>query len=492
MMLEDTFAERRGMRAETGALQLLILVFLAMRLYFDLRVDLTSDEAYYWMWGQRPGWSYFDHPPLDAWLLAIAAAIGGWHPIVARALTWVTFAGVLLIFRDWSRRLAPEDPWLWFWRTAAIYVSSPVFFIFTTPAFHDHLLVFLCLLATHLFALFVQKAERGEPGATPWLYVAAAALGLAVLTKYNGVFVGFGFAATFLLRPRLRAFLITPHPWLAALLAIAMQAPVFYWNLTAGFASYRFHLDDRWGAAAGTGDLQRSVNFVALSITMLSPFLAWPTVRLLRDRPLPGFEASAKTIAVATFTVSTLVLLLVSVFLNAFFYWNIVAFAALLPLLTRHTNVWLRIGHYLYGLIVCGAVLWNFAGLPISSYDRISAVSYGWQTIADRVQSAATANPADMIGATRMSTTSQLGFALRTIDVVNFSDDRSQYDYWQQPETWAGKSALVLIDQAAEARETSWLRDHFTKLTLVDQFQIEQLGRPIYKWRILRGERFKP
>src|SRR4051812_32722020 len=65
-------------RTEILALQLVVVMFLAMRLTFDLRVDLTGDEAYYWLWGQRPGWSYLDHPPLDAWLLGLAARIGGW------------------------------------------------------------------------------------------------------------------------------------------------------------------------------------------------------------------------------------------------------------------------------------------------------------------------------------------------------------------------------------------------------------------------------
>lgn len=492
MTLEATLTNRRAVRTETIALQLAILVFLPMRLYFDLKVDLTSDEAYYWMWGQRPGWSYFEHPPLDAWLLGIAAAIGGWHPFVARAMTWLTLAGVLLIFRDWSRKLAPEAPALWFWRTAAVYLASPVFFVFTTAAFHDHLLVFLCLLAIHCFVLFTRQVELDEPRAPRWLYAAAIALGLAVLTKYNAVFVGFGFAGAFLLRPKLRAWLGTPHPWLAALIAVAMQAPVFYWNLTEGFASYKFHLDERWAGAAGPSDLWRPVIFVALTIATLSPFLVWPLLRLLRERALPGFEDWTRTVAMATFTISTLVLLVVSVVLDAFFYWNIVAFIGLLPLLTRFTNRWLRIGHIVYGFVVCGAALWNFAGLPFSSYDRISAVNYGWATIADHFRAAEAANPTDMIGSTRLATTSQLGFALHTTDVVKLSIDHSQYDYWQHPESWAGRSALVLVDQGASAAELSWLQTHFTALTVVDHFPIVQLGHQIYQWRIFRGDGFKP
>jgi len=142
-------------------------------------------------------------------------------------------------------RLSPDAPQLWFWRTAAIYLSSPLFFCISLVAYNDHLLIFLCLLAVHCFVVFTDKVETGRPRQTLWLYLAAASLGLAVLTKYNGAFLGLGFFAAFLLRPKLRALLRTPHPWLAALLAVAMQVPVIYWNLTEGLASFRYHLNDR-------------------------------------------------------------------------------------------------------------------------------------------------------------------------------------------------------------------------------------------------------
>ena len=492
MTNEPLIARGRFAPIEIVALQFAVLVFLAMRIYFDLKVDLTSDEAYYWIWGQRPGWSYFDHPPLNAWLLGIAASIGGWHPLTARAMTWLTLGGVMLIFRDWSRRLVPQDPSLWFWRTAALYLGSPVFFVFTTPAFHDHLLVFLSLLATHLFVVFTQSAENNEPGATRWLYCASIALGLAVLTKYNGLFVGFGFAGAFLVNPTLRQRLRTPHPWLAALTAVAMQAPVFYWNIAEGFASYRFHLEDRWGQNAGAFDLSRPAIFLGFTVLTFSPFLIWPMARFLRAPARSGFEASVKTVAVATFLASTTVLIIVSAFLNAFFYWNIVALVAVLPLVTRFTNVWLRAGHIFYGLAVGSAALWNFSGLPISSYDRISAVNYDWATIVTHVRAAEAANPTDMIGGTRLSTTSQLGFALRSTDVVELSADHTQYDYWQEPATWSGRSALVLVDQAADRSELEWLRRHFSSIQMVDEFPIIQLGHQIYRWRIYRCAGFVP
>ena len=225
---------------------LISAVFLAVKLVVFLFMNPMGDEAYYWLWGQHLDWSYFDHPPLHAWLLALVSHTLGWSLLSARILTWVSLAIVLAIFWDWSPRLDPKAPRLWFWRTASVYLTSPFFFAMTTIAYNDHLLVALGLLSIHCFARFAERYAAGGRW-IGWLYGAAIALGLTVLTKYNGVVIGLGFAAAILLRKDLRGVLRTPHPWLAALLAIAMQAPVFYWNLTEGLASYRFHIHDRWG-----------------------------------------------------------------------------------------------------------------------------------------------------------------------------------------------------------------------------------------------------
>src|SRR5882757_4231869 len=155
-------------RREIIALQVLVAFYLAPRIYFQLNADLVSDEPYYWMWGQHLGWSYFDHPPLHAWLLRLMSLIFGWHPISVRILTWFTLAGVMAIFWAWAKRLGPENPQLWFWRTAAIYLSSPLFFAITLVAYNDHLLIFLGLLAVHCFIVFTDKVETAQPRSIVW------------------------------------------------------------------------------------------------------------------------------------------------------------------------------------------------------------------------------------------------------------------------------------------------------------------------------------
>jgi len=344
----------------------------------------------------------------------------------------------------------------------------------------------------------VQFAERIETGGERpfrWLYTAAAVLGLATLTKYNGAFIGLGFAATFLLRPKLRGMLATPHPWLAGALAVAMQAPVVYWNLTANLASFRYHLDDRWGSQVGHFSWLHPVNFIVLCVILWSPFLIWPLVRMLRSTPATAFEGRAKTVAVSTFAISTLTFLAISCVLDAYFYWNIVAFIGLMPLLTRFMgNAILRWAHYLFGLLLAVLIVVNFSIIPVGELvgirDRGSSSDFNWTTIGEHMRAAEQKTPADLIAATRYSTTAQLGFALGTADTVKLSQEHSQYSYWQNEADYVGKSALILTDEQDGDVTFTWLRAHFASLTQVDSFDTEILGRKIYTWRIFRGEGF--
>jgi 4-amino-4-deoxy-L-arabinose transferase-like glycosyltransferase len=163
-------------------LQLIVAYLLALRLWFDIAVTPMGDEAYYWMWGQHLSWSYFDHPPLNGWLQAGVAAIFGWSNFSVRLLSWLTLAGTLWIFWLWSKRLAPDNRESWFWHTTAIYLTIPVVGILTTFALHDHLMVFFAIASAYCFHGF---AGDWEAGRRSWqkLYLAAALLGLAVLSK---------------------------------------------------------------------------------------------------------------------------------------------------------------------------------------------------------------------------------------------------------------------------------------------------------------------
>ncbi|MEX0859996.1 MAG: hypothetical protein WD017_03575, partial [Cucumibacter sp.] len=59
-------------------LQVVAGFFIALKFGLMFAVAPVGDEAYYFLWGQHPDWSYFDHPPLNAWILGATSRLFGW------------------------------------------------------------------------------------------------------------------------------------------------------------------------------------------------------------------------------------------------------------------------------------------------------------------------------------------------------------------------------------------------------------------------------
>ena len=65
----------------TPALRLLTLLVLAIVtlwcVWVGARAELLPEETYYWMYSQHHALSYFDHPPMVAWLIGCGTWLFG-------------------------------------------------------------------------------------------------------------------------------------------------------------------------------------------------------------------------------------------------------------------------------------------------------------------------------------------------------------------------------------------------------------------------------
>src|SRR5215217_3462094 len=48
---------------------MLVAIACLLRVAAMVFVPLIPEEAYYWMYAQHPAMSYFDHPPMVAWVI---------------------------------------------------------------------------------------------------------------------------------------------------------------------------------------------------------------------------------------------------------------------------------------------------------------------------------------------------------------------------------------------------------------------------------------
>jgi 4-amino-4-deoxy-L-arabinose transferase-like glycosyltransferase len=481
----------------TRLMQAVVLAFLAVKLAFIFTVGPASDEVYYWMWGRVPELSYFDHPPLQAWLLGLSYNVFGRSLFALRWLTLVSMLGTFWIFLIWAQRLSGRYWQSQFWVCVAIYLASPTFGFFGSVAFHDHLLIFLCLASGHCFITYLTLWETQGKLARGSLYLGAIVLGLAALTKYSAIFLGLGLVGVILFNRSYRRLLADPHLYLASILSVAMLTPVFIWNVQHAGASFLFHLSDRHGGGYwfSDPDPSRFWEFPLTSLLLISPFIFIAIFRFFVARLEPGFERTARRLAVWVFWLSTVTFLAVTLFDYVNWWWNLVAYIVAMPFASRYMGRrWLLWLHIIYGAIVTALLFISTAIVPLinvfGGYDWRLSPLYGWEQLEVSARKAVDQFQPDFIASDGPELASLTGFAIDTTNVTSLDPSRrSQYDYWFDRPSHAGENAVVVIDSRVDPSAVS---GYFATLTPIDSIDISRFGVFIRGFRLYYGEGYNP
>lgn len=203
-------------------------------------MPVFSQEAYYWTYAQHPDLSYFDHPPMVAWLIWMGTQLFGNGAIGVRLGTWACgMAGA------WFGWLLLRDVGIDGKGRSAFVLAglvSPILAMTHFLANPDAPLV--CFWTLTMLALW-----RARNGSWRWWTIAGAAAGAALLSKYSAAFLATGGIALFALDPAMRRQLRRPAPYVSVLVAAAVFLPVVAWNVANKFESFRFQTADRLAKA---------------------------------------------------------------------------------------------------------------------------------------------------------------------------------------------------------------------------------------------------
>jgi 4-amino-4-deoxy-L-arabinose transferase-like glycosyltransferase len=210
----------------------LIVALTALRVVYASVIDLRTDEAYYWTWSKENVLSFLDHPPMIAWFIRFGTAIFGDTNFGVR------FAGVLamlvtqLLLADIVRRVTHDV------RAVVLAVLMP------EAALYYGLLMAKVSpdVAMIPFAVAMVWAliRLHESGNARWWLAAGLFAGLSLLSKFTAVMLVPAVLAFMLVPGWRRRWLLSPYPWLAALIAAVVFLPVLIWNAGHDWASFRF------------------------------------------------------------------------------------------------------------------------------------------------------------------------------------------------------------------------------------------------------------
>jgi hypothetical protein len=179
---------------------------------------------------QAAGLGYVDHPPLSIALLAALRAVAGDSLVVASC---AVAAGSLLVFVSAAlARAMGGGRWAQV-VTAVTLGMAPI----VLSATHTYSMNAFDLVFWALASLLALRAFA-HGGARAWLALGAV-LGLGLLGKWSVAWLGAGLAVALVASPARRQ-LLTPWPYLAALLAGAIVAPNLVWETRNGWPTLEF------------------------------------------------------------------------------------------------------------------------------------------------------------------------------------------------------------------------------------------------------------
>ncbi len=189
---------------------------------------------------RHPDWSYFDHPPMIAWSIALGRLLLGDTRLGVRSVPLLFSLGTTWLLARMARRLYGDRAAQW---AVLLYALIPAAFFVGAWGFPDSPLLFLWTLT---LTWVWQALESRRPG---WWLAAGFALGAGLLSKYTAAFLVPSVLLYLLRSKRDRHWLATPWPYLAGVFSLLVFAPVIYWNWTHEWASFRFQSLGRLEAA---------------------------------------------------------------------------------------------------------------------------------------------------------------------------------------------------------------------------------------------------
>lgn len=267
------------------------IITFFVKLIIGVWLPLFNDEAYYWVWSHHLQLSYFDHPPMIAWLLKLGHVAENFGSAVRFPIILIGHSTVLVWYYILRRFLSGRQLIFWFWVT----ILSPLVgwgSIIATPDVPVLFFYSVALLALVKILNLEPNANSTDGRQCPrwkWYAVLGSALGLGFCSKYHIVLFVLIATVMLLITGKWRLIKLKGFS-LMAVLALLCSAPVFIWNWQNGFSSFYFQLDHGLGKASF--NVIWPLRYVIEQILLVFPllfFLAFKVMKMNNTKWLVPF-----------------------------------------------------------------------------------------------------------------------------------------------------------------------------------------------------------
>jgi 4-amino-4-deoxy-L-arabinose transferase-like glycosyltransferase len=484
----------------------LIGVSALVRLFCAFNLGLGNDEAYHFLYATHPALSYYDHPPMMAWveMLGLALAPSGAPFWSLRVGFIVLFAGsTWLLARVTTRYYGPRSGFL-----AALALNLTAYYGLAASTFvlPDGPLLFFWILC--IDRLSVALEDRKQNLVLPWVWVGLA-WGGAMLSKYHGVLIPLAVLLYILLEKSMRRWLFRPGPYLAMVLGLVMFSPVILWNARHGWVSFLFQGGRAVGSVLPRPDHLAKALFA--QAMYLFPWIWVPLVAVLFSecrawRKGPSYpERLWLCLAIVPLGVFTLV----ACFRPVLPHWGLIGLVSLLPILGRNWSQRLenRLRPTRRLLAAFGGFSVAFLCLTIIEFRSgflqrgregqwgvIDAQKdptldlFGWDQVAARIeQLGLVKKPGTFVFTHYWYQSAQLAYALEGKQPVLCynADDPRGFAFWSRPQDWVGRDGVLVVVGEPELMARYYGR-WFAQIERVADFWVERSGKPVRRIELYR------
>lgn len=217
----------------------LLTISVIIRSIAAASIEFGNDEVYYWTYALYPDQSHFDHPPMVGWIIQLFSL-----NLLFDSEFFIRLASILFMTANTyiiyciGKEIKSTQAGLYaaLLYTASIYafVITGVFILPDTP------LSFFWFLAFWMAVLYFKRLHS-QQHSDSFIILFGVFAGLAMLSKYSGIFLWIGMMLYILLFDRKP--LKTCAFYCALLISLNAVIPILKWNIEYDFISFNFHGD---------------------------------------------------------------------------------------------------------------------------------------------------------------------------------------------------------------------------------------------------------
>ncbi len=209
---------------------IVLFLFTLFNIIANRFIPLYSDETYYWLWSKKLALSYFDHPPMVAYLIK-ATTLFGDSAMEIRLSAPLLMAGSAYLLYKLAKVMFDERVATY---TFYIFLTSLIVQGASTIITPDVPLIFFWSLTLYTAYMYIEEGQRRY---ALWMGLSTGAL---LLSKYTGVLLPASLILYILLYRR--TLFLDRYLYYAILLCFLVFLPVVYWNYLHDFISFKFQL----------------------------------------------------------------------------------------------------------------------------------------------------------------------------------------------------------------------------------------------------------